>query len=109
MNIIHNKYITQNETYLKGMILTNGIIFTQNALNVALIEKAKIQNQVYNMPINSEANRPQELIITNRKDNYSTVVSCVSPVDESKAVIIDADYSGELLAIVNKKILDDVE
>ena len=108
MNIIHNKYIIQNETYLKGMILTNGIIFTQNALNVALIEKAKIQNQVYNMPINSEANRPQELIITNRKDNYSTVVSCVSPVDESKAVIIDADYSGELLAIVNKKILDDV-
>ena len=56
MNIIHNKYIIQNETYLKGMILTNGIIFTQNALNVALIEKAKIQNQVYNMPINGNIN-----------------------------------------------------
>lgn len=108
MSITHDKYIIQNETYLKGMILTKGVVFTQSALNIAMRENAKIQNQVYNMPIHSEATRPQEIIVINKKDDYSTVVSCVSPLDESKAVILDADCNGELFAVVNKKVLEDV-
>ena len=52
--------IIQKETLLKIEILVRGVEFTQNALEKAKNDNAKIQNLVYNMPENSNIYRPQE-------------------------------------------------
>lgn len=107
--IIDNKYIVKEETYLKAAILTSGVEFSKKALNLAILENAKVQNLVYNMPINALNTRPQELIITNIKDNYSVVVSCVASNLLRKPVYIDVDYKNRLIAFINEKKLDGVE
>ena len=63
MSIIYDKYNVEEETYLKALILSRGIVFSEKALQVSVLEKAKGQNLVYNMPLNATNSRPQELII----------------------------------------------
>ena len=80
------------ETLLKGIILTNGIVFTQEALMLAKKHQAKGQNLCYNLPDTQEALlRPQELFIQNQDDGYETVVSCVAPHKTRPPVTIDAN------------------
>jgi hypothetical protein len=94
------------ETQLKAQILTRGVKFTEAALEKAELDKAKKQNRVYNLPLNSSYARPQELLITGG-DGYQTVVSCVSPSCDEEAVEIDV-FEGTLIAIVGKIIVDGV-
>lgn len=108
MTVIKNGYKISKETFLKGYILTNGVFFTDAALSYALQKNAKKQNQVYNMPITSTYDRPQELLLRNVKDKYETVVSCVAPHDVSKAVIIDLD-KGYLSARIQGNLVDELE
>ena len=51
------------ETFLKAMILTHGVQFTDEALLYARKTNAKIQNLVYNAPVGADNFRPQELLI----------------------------------------------
>ena len=81
-------YDVMPETYLKSMVLTNGIIFSDSALQFAMENNAKRQNLVYNMPIGASKERPQEMLIRNIADGYETVVSCVSPASNSKASVL---------------------
>lgn len=91
------QYDVSPETYLKSIVLTQGVVFSDNALQCALENNAKRQNLVYNMPLGASKERPQELIIRNADDGYETVVSCVSPVSNSNAVQIDF-INGQLTA-----------
>ena len=109
MGILYDNYIVKEETYLKCRILTNGVEFSELAIEVALKENAKGQNLVYNMPINASRSRPQEIIVKNKYDGYSTVISCVTPQVIDRAVIIDVNDKGDLIAIVNGEIIKDVE
>ena len=70
------QYDVSPETYLKSIVLTQGVVFSDNALQCALENNAKRQNLVYNMPLGASKERPQELIIRNADDGYETVVSC---------------------------------
>lgn len=108
MIVIKNEYNIYPETFLKGYILTNGVFFTEDALLHAVKTNAKKQNQVYNMPIASTCDRPQELLLRNVKDRYETVVSCVAPHDNSKAVIVDL-HKGQLLARTQGVFVDGLE
>lgn len=109
MSVIFDKYDVKEETLLKALILSRGIVFSENALKVAVLEKAKGQNLVYNMPMNATNLRPQELIIKNVKDSYSVVVSCVASNPECTPVILDADEDGHLFAIVDNEVMDNIE
>jgi len=101
-------YDVMPETYLKSMVLTNGIIFSDSALQFAMENNAKRQNLVYNMPIGASKERPQEMLIRNIADGYETVVSCVSPASNSKAVLLDY-INGQLTASVRGIPIQDVE
>lgn len=109
MGIIYKNFIIGEETYLKGKILTQGVEFSKEALKIAIKNRAKGQNLVYNMPINSEKSRPQEIIIKNKHDSYSTVSSCVASTKKKKAVLIDTDINNNLVAIVDGKILQNID
>ncbi len=90
-------YSLEAETYLKAKVLTHGIVFTESAIKAAINRHAKGQNLIYNAPITSEGFRPQELLVTNRKDGYKVVISCVSPSAHRPAVLLDAYGDGNLL------------
>lgn len=93
------------ETACKIKILSNGVLFTNNALKYALSQNAKIQNLVYNKPDGSDNSRPQELKIRSI-DGYETVVSCVVPRNRTPIVI---DYlDNKLVAIEDEEILKDI-
>lgn len=109
MSIILDNYIVEEETYLKVLILSRGIVFSDNALKVAAFEKAKGQNLVYNMPLNASKSRPQELIIKNTTDLYEVVVSCVASNSISAPILLDVDEKGSLLAVVDGEKLENIE
>lgn len=91
-----NDYIVSEETFLKAKILTHGIVFTQTAIQLAKEKKAKGQNLVYNMPLNTDAFRPQELILSSRSDGYRTVVSCVAANKYREPIVLDASADGRI-------------
>lgn len=109
MGIMYKDFLIKEETYLKCKILTQGVEFSENALKLAIQNKAKGQNLVYNMPVNSEKSRPQEIIIKNKYDLYSTVSSCVAPTKKEKAILIDVDINNNLIAIVDNEILQNID
>lgn len=109
MSIELNRYLIEEETYLKALILSRGVVFSKEALKVSVIENAKGQNLVYNMPQNATYNRPQELIIRNTYDDYAAVVSCVASNPTSDPILIDANQQGHLYAVVDGKILDRID
>lgn len=109
MSIIYDKYNVEEETYLKALILSRGIVFSEKALQVSVLEKAKGQNLVYNMPLNATNSRPQELIIKNAGDSYSVVVSCVASNPTSNPIILDADEDGCLIALVDGEKVENIE
>ena len=92
MSLVIDKYKIEEETYLKAMVLSRGIEFSEKSIQVSVSERAKGQNLVYNMPLNATNSRPQELIIKNTKDAYTVVVSCVAsnptstPIDRKSVV-----------------------
>lgn len=102
------KLIIKRETLLKAEILTRGVEFSKSSLLKARDDNAKGQNLVYNMPINTENSRPQELFIE-AVDGYRTVCSCVSPNQEREAVKVDIDDLGELVAIIDGKKFEGVK
>ena len=102
------KYKFCTETEWKARILTHGVTFTQSALNFAVAVKAKVQNLVYNKPLNAQDTRPQELLLRNSLDGYETVVSCVAPVKARRAVKIDV-HAGRLVAEYLGKIAEGIE
>ncbi len=108
MDVSVGQYIIQEESLLKGLILTHGVIFTNNALAFAQAVHAKRQNLVYNMPKGASKERPQELLLKNKNDGYETVVSCVSPTIQDSAVIIDYSDNG-LSASINGRFINGVE
>ncbi len=97
----------KSETLLKVEILTRGVVFTENALVKAAKDGAKGQNLVYNMPLDAQASRPQELFIEGL-DGYTTVVSCVAPNGQREPVTIDADGEDQLLALIEGVPFSDV-
>lgn len=109
MSIIYDKYNVEEETYLKALILSRGIVFSEKALQVSVLEKAKGQNLVYNMPLNATNSRPQELIIKNAGDSYSVVVSCVASNPTSNPIILDADEDGCLIALGDGEKVENIE
>lgn len=109
MSVTFGNYMIEEETYLKAMILSRGIEFSQKALEVSVLEKAKGQNLVYNMPLNAANSRPQELIITNLKDRYSVVVSCVASNPTSTPICLDVDENENLVAFFDDKRVENVE
>lgn len=109
MSIVFNRYQIKEETYLKAMILSRGIIFSESAMKVSYIEHAKGQNQVYNMPLDAPASRPQELIITNKMDQYSVVVSCVAENKAISPVLLDTEPNGKLIALIDDEKIENIE
>lgn len=109
MSIIFDKYIVKEETYLKALVLTRGIEFSEKAIKVSISEKAKGQNLVYNMPLNAINTRPQELIITNLNDSYSVVVSCVASNPDNTPIYLDVDDAGKLIALVDNEKIDNID
>ncbi|MDR3046946.1 MAG: hypothetical protein LBU51_04935 [Bacteroidales bacterium] len=107
MAIDVDEWEIEEETYLKGRILAGGVIFSPKSLEVAIAQKAKGQNRVYNMPVNAEVSRPQELCITGN-NHYEVVVSCVAPNGNNDPIYLDANIKGELIAIDNNKIIENV-
>ena len=98
--------IIMPETLCKTKILSNGVMFSAEALSFALEQNAKIQNLVYNKPYGVSNSRPQELLIQG-PDNYETVVSCVVPRDRTPVLI---DYkNGKLFASADGKIMEDIQ
>lgn len=96
----------KKETYLKAEILVRGVSFTLKALEYARNIGAKGQNLTYNIPLNAEVSRPQELFIKG-KDGYTVVVSCVSPNNTNHVLI---DYrEDKLIAFVDNKAVKGVE
>lgn len=91
-----NGYLVSEETFLKAKILTHGISFTQEAIQLAKEKKAKEQNLVYNMPLSTDGFRPQELMLYNRLDGYRTVVSCVAPNTYREPITLDASIDGKI-------------
>lgn len=109
MAVIFDKYIVEEETYLKALILSRGVVFSDNALKLASIEKAKGQNLVYNMPLNASNSRPQEIRIKNLTDSYEVVVSCVASNPTSNPILLDADKEARVFAVVDDEKIDNVE
>lgn len=97
--------MVMEESFLKGQILTRGVIFSLKALQYAVDHNAKKQNMVYNAPNGANLYSPQELVIRHT-DGYETVVSCVAP-DKREPVLIDV-IDGKLAAFVCEKRVGDV-
>lgn len=104
-----NEYQVAEETLLKALILTRGVIFSKEAIQIAAKECAKRQNAVYNIPMDSSLNRPQELMLRNKIDAYDVVVSCVSPHVNANPVHIDCTDSKHLTAVVDGCDFSNVE
>lgn len=102
------KFFVAAETFLKAYILTHGIVFSKKALQRAIVEKAKIQNLVYNMPLGVSNTHPQELIIKNKSDLYETVVSCVAPNNEVDPVYVDFE-NDELVCFIDGARFENVD
>lgn len=96
-----------SETSIKLEILTRGIEFSERAIKKAEDSGAKRQNGVYNLPVGVTYSRPQELFIEGL-DGYITVVSCVSPVIGRRPILIDIDHDGELIAIIDDMMAENV-
>ena len=109
MSIIFDKYDIEEETLLKALILSRGIVFSEDALKISVLEMAKRQNLVYNMPLNSTNFRPQELIIKNEYDSYTVAVSCVASNPTTIPVLLDTDKEGNLVAIVDGEKIKNIE
>lgn len=109
MSITFKKYKIEEETYLKAMVLSNGIEFSEKAIQVSISERAKRQNLVYNMPLNATNTRPQELIIMNSRDSYSVVVSCVASNTTSTPIYLDVDDTGKLIALVDNQRIENID
>lgn len=95
----------QEETYLKGQILTRGVIFSKSALAYAKNNNAKRQNLVYNAPLGYTLERPQELLIRHA-DGYETVVSCVAPCKKNNVYVDVID--NRLVASISDRIIENV-
>ena len=94
-----------DETFLKAKILTNGVIFSDEAIKIARNTNAKGQNLVYNAPQNLSGFRPQELLIIH-DDGYETVSSCVASCTESPVMI---DYiDNRLVAVIDGKCVENI-
>lgn len=102
-------YEVRAESWLKCMVLTKGVRFSDAALRLAEKVSAKQQNLVYNMPLNATVSRPQEIMIRSADDGYAVVGSCVSPCDENNAVLLDVDECGCLIASFEGRRIDGVE
>lgn len=109
MSITFKKYKIEEETYLKAMVLSNGIEFSEKAIQVSISERAKRQNLVYNMPLNATNTRPQELIIMNSRDSYSVVVSCVASNTTSTPIYLDVDDTGKLITLVDNQRIENID
>lgn len=107
MAVAVENYEIAEETFLKACILTRGIVFSEKAISIANEEVAKRQNLVYNIPVNADNNRPQELILKGLRDGYETVVSCVAPNGNGKPVILSYDGDG-LIAMVDGHKIENV-
>lgn len=95
-----------NESALKIEILCRGVKFSEESLVFAQKQGAKGQNLVYNMPVNAETMRPQELFLTGT-DDYVVVASCVAPSEQSPVFIDVRD--GKLLAQVGGEWIETVK
>lgn len=102
-----DKYLVHEETWLKAMILSRGVVFSSSALAIAVHKHAKRQNCVYNMPCQANLDRPQELFIKNKRDDYTVVVSCVAP-HTLTPVSIETDKQMHLIARVDNCLVDNV-
>lgn len=110
MGIKFRNYEIKEETWLKSLILSRGIEFSEGALEIAKKKGAKKQNLVYNMPLNAKYDRPQELLIKHIEDDYEVVVSCVAATfEKSNAVYLDVDSNNKLFATVDGEKIDNVE
>jgi len=98
--MINSHHFEKNEAYLKLLILTHGITFSEEALEYSLTVGAKGQNNVYNRPKGASLSRPQELWLT--FNEHVSVVSCVAPVEHR--VPVHLDYDGKKLLIKNYDI-----
>lgn len=97
--------LIMDETFLKAKILTNGVIFSDEAIKIARNTNAKGQNLVYNAPQNLSGFRPQELLIIH-DDGYETVSSCVASCTESPVMI---DYiDNRLVAVIDGKCVENI-
>lgn len=90
------------ETDLKIEILTRGVEFSKVALKMSIELGAKGQNLVYNAPKDYCEGRPQELFLT--YENFTTVVSCVSPHKTVSPIIIDVK-DGKLISILDNIVI----
>ena len=98
-------YDIKPETFLKGLILTNGIEFSPAALLFADVQNAKRQNLVYNMPENTMEFRPQEIFLKSNEDDYTVVASCVTASNKRQPILLDV-YNNELSAFYNGQKID---
>lgn len=108
MSVNYFDYKVEEETFLKALILSRGIEFSENALKYAADKNAKGQNLVYNMPLNATPSRPQEIMINNIRDGYSVVTSCVARNSNNNPVYLDV-RGNRLVAFMNKEIIDNVQ
>lgn len=90
------------ETDLKAEILTRGVIFTPEAIDLAAQTGAKGQNLVYNAPKDFACGRPQELFLEG-KDGYRTVVSCVSAHGKFEPVTVDVIDADRLVCRIGEQ------
>ena len=71
---------------------------------------AKIQNLVYNKPINVQDTRPQELLIRNSLDSYEITVSCVAPIKTQTRRPVKVDVRDDkLIALYEDRPVEGVE
>lgn len=108
MSVTYCNYKIEEETFLKALVLSRGIDFSESAIQYAINQNAKGQNLVYNMPLNATSSRPQEIIIRNIKDHYSVVASCVTKSSNNAPVYLDV-LDNRLVAYVDGDIIDNVE
>lgn len=89
----------RNESLLKTEILSRGVEFTREAIELGISLDAKMQNLCYNAPQNIRPLHPSELELIG-KDGYTTVVSCVAPTSTGSPVIVDA-VDTQLIACID--------
>jgi hypothetical protein len=96
-----------SETLVKLEILTRGVVFSREALDLATSLGSKRQNVVYNLPEGASGLRPQELWLEGA-DGYTTVCSCVSNIPGREPVIIDSTADKRLVAMVEGRVVERV-
>lgn len=88
-----------NESSLKMEILSRGVKFNKSAIELGILNNAKMQNLCYNAPQNVDFSFPSELEIIGQ-DDYATVVSCVAPTGNGAPVVITAE-NGQLITVID--------